>query len=105
MKYSQVVLSPASSPYHSDMDGLEIRGDRLRFAQDLVERLKDYFSDVEFLNVMNEGFAPPTGMDKTQLIIYLSGSAEHRLTQLYEEQIAMSKSYVVRANLPVEFVN
>lgn len=89
----------------SDVDTLEIRGDKIRLAQDLVERLRDYFSDIEYLNVMKEGFAPPTGFDKTNLIIYLSGSVEHRLTQLYEEQITMSKSYVLRANLPVEFVN
>lgn len=89
---------------YSDVDGLEIRGDRLRLAQDLVERLRDYFSDIEYLNVMKEGFAPPTGLDKTNLIIYLSGSVEHRLTQLYEEQITRSKSFVIRANLPVEFV-
>ena len=90
---------------YSDIDGLEIRGDRLRLAHDLVERLRDYFSDIEYLNVMKEGFAPPTGLDKTNLIIYLSGSVEHRLTQLYEEQITMSKSFVMRANLPAEFVS
>lgn len=90
---------------YSDVDGLEIRGDRLRLAQDLVERLRDYFSDIEYLNVMKEGFAPPTGLDKSNLIVFLSGSVEHRLTQLYEEQITMSKSFVLRANLPVEFVN
>lgn len=90
---------------YSDLDGLEIRGDKLGFAHDLVERLRDYFSDIEYLNIMKEGFAPPTGLDKTNLIIYLSGSAEHRLTQLYEEQITMSRSFVMRANLPAEFVN
>jgi hypothetical protein len=90
---------------YSDADTLEIRGDKIRLAQSLVERLRDYFSDIEYLNVMKEGFAPPTGLDKTNLIIYLSGSAELRLTELYAEQITMSKSHVMRANLPVEFVS
>lgn len=89
---------------YSDTDSLEMRGDKLRLAQSLVERLRDYFSDIEYLNVMKEGFVPPTGLEKTNLIIYLSGSAELRLTQLFEEQITMARSHIMRANLPVEFV-
>ncbi len=88
----------------SDTDILEMRGDKLRLAGDLVERLRDYFSDIDYLNIMKEGFAPPTGPDKTNLMIFLSGSAEMRLNQLFEEQITMAKSHMIRANLPVEFV-
>ncbi|MGA2876445.1 MAG: hypothetical protein ABSE82_13015 [Nitrososphaerales archaeon] len=88
----------------TDTDTLEMRGDKLNLALDLVERLRDYFSDIEYLNIMKEGFAPPTGPDKTNLLIFLSGSAEMRLNQLYEEQITMAKSHMMRANLPVEFV-
>lgn len=88
----------------TDTDILEMRGDKLNLALELVERLRDYFSDIEYLNVMKEGFAPPTGPDKTNLMIFLSGSAELRLNQLYEEQITMAKSHMIRANLPVDFV-
>ncbi len=90
---------------YSDADLLEMRGDRLRLAQNLVERLHDYFSDIDYLNIMKPNFSPPTGLDKTNLIIYLSGSAELKVSQLYEEQITMAKSHVMRANLPVEFVS
>lgn len=89
----------------TDADSLAIRGDKLSFASDLIERLRDYFSDIEYLNVMKEGFTPPIGLDKTHLIVFLSGSAELKLMQLYEEQISMSKSHVMRANLPVEFIS
>jgi hypothetical protein len=90
---------------YSDADLLEMRGDRLRLAQNLVERLHDYFSDIDYLNIMKPNFSPPMGLDKTNLIIYLSGSAELKVSQLYEEQITMAKSHVMRANLPVEFVS
>jgi hypothetical protein len=53
---------------------------------------------------MKEGFSFPMGMEKTNLMVFLSGSAEQRLTQLYEDQISMTKSQIIRANLPVEFV-
>jgi hypothetical protein len=53
---------------------------------------------------MKEGFAPPTGPEKVNLMIFLSGSAEMRLYQLYEEQITMAKSHMIRANLPIDFV-
>jgi len=88
----------------SDADILEMRGDRLRLANDLVERLRDYFSDIDNLNIMKEGFSFPMGLDKTNLLIFLSGSAELKLMQLYEEQIEMTRSHMIRANLPVEFV-
>ncbi len=88
----------------TDADALEMRGDRLRQASDLVERLRDYFSDIDNLNIMKENFTPPMGLDKTNLLIFLSGSTELKLMQLYEEQIQMTKSYMIRANLPVEFV-
>ncbi|HVB12233.1 MAG TPA: hypothetical protein VNE86_03805 [Nitrososphaerales archaeon] len=90
---------------YTDTDTLEIRGGKLSLALDLVERLRDYFSDIEYLNIMKEGFSPPMGLDKTNLMIFLSGSAELKLNQLYEEQITMAKSHVMRANLPVEFVS
>jgi len=89
----------------SDTDILEMRGDKLNLASDLVERLRDYFSDIEYLNIMKEGFTSPMGLDKTNLMIFLSGSAELKLLQLYEEQIQMTKSHMIRANLPVEFVS
>lgn len=89
----------------TDTDVLEMRGDKLNFAAELVDRLKDYFSDIEYLNMMREGFTPPMGLDKTNLMIFLSGSAELGLIQLYEEQISMAKSHILRANLPVEFVS
>jgi hypothetical protein len=88
----------------SDTDILEMRGDRLRLALDLVERLRDYFSDIDSLNVMKQGFSFPMGLDKTNLLVFLSGSAELKLIQLYEEQIEMTKSQMIRANLPVEFI-
>jgi hypothetical protein len=88
----------------SDSDILEMRGERLKLATDLVERLRDYFSDIESLNVMKENFSLPTGLDKTNLLIFLSGGAELKLIQLYEEQIAMTRSHMIRANLSVEFV-
>ncbi len=88
----------------SDSDNLEMRGDKLTLASDLVDRLRDYFSDIEYLNIMKEGFGMPVGLDKVILMIFLSGSAELGLTQLYDEQITMAKSHMVRANLPVEFV-
>jgi hypothetical protein len=89
----------------TDTDILEMRGDKLNLASSLVERLRDYFSDIEYLNVMKEGFTSPMGLDKTNLMVFLSGSAELRLIQLYEEQIEMTKSHMMRANLPVEFVS
>lgn len=89
----------------SDTDILEMRGDRIRLAADLVERLRDYFSDIESLNVMKEGFSFPTLLDKTNLLVFLSGSAELKLIQLYEEQIEMTRSHMIRANLPVEFIS
>ena len=89
----------------TDTDTLEMRGDKLNLAADLVERLRDYFSDIEYLNIMKEGFSPPLSLDKTNLMVFLSGSAEHKMVQLYEEQIAMAKSHMLRANLPVEFVS
>jgi len=88
----------------TDTDILEMRGDKLNIAHDLVERLRDYFSDIDYLNIMKEGFAPPTGPEKTNLMIFLSGSAEMRLYQLYEEQITMAKSHMIRANLPIDFI-
>ena len=89
----------------TDTDSLAMRGDKLSFATELVERLRDYFSDIEYLNIMKEGFTPPIGLDKTHLLIFLSGGAELKLMQLYEEQISMSRSHMIRANLPVEFVS
>jgi hypothetical protein len=89
----------------SDTDILEMRGDRLRLALDLVERLRDYFSDIDNLNVMKQDFSFPTGLDKTNLLVFLSGSVELRLMQLYEEQIEMTRSHMIRANLPVEFLS
>jgi hypothetical protein len=89
----------------SDTDILEMRGDRLSLAADLLERLRDYFSDIDYMNVMKEGFNFPMGLDKTNLMVFLSGSAELKLMQLYEEQIEMTKSHSIRANLPVEFVS
>ncbi|MDG6905799.1 MAG: hypothetical protein JRN20_08450 [Nitrososphaerota archaeon] len=88
----------------TDADILEMRGDKINLAYDLVERLRDYFSDIDYMNVMKEGFAPPTGPEKVNLMIFLSGSAEMRLYQLYEEQITMAKSHMIRANLPIDFV-
>jgi hypothetical protein len=89
----------------SDSDSLEMRGDRQRLATDLVERLRDYFSDIDSLNVMKENFSLPTGLDKTNLLVFLSGGSELKLIQLYEEQIEMTRSHMIRANLPVEFVS
>ena len=89
----------------SDTDILEMRGDRMRLATDLVERLRDYFSDIENLNIMKEGFNFPTGLDRTNLLVFLSGSAELKLIQLYEDQIEMTRSHMIRANLPVEFIS
>ncbi|MGI0091469.1 MAG: hypothetical protein ACREBS_07155 [Nitrososphaerales archaeon] len=89
----------------TDADTLEMRGDKLNLSADLVERLRDYFSDIENLNIMKDGFTFPTGVEKTNLMIFLSGSAELKLTQLYEEQINMGRSHMMRANLPVEFVS
>ena len=89
----------------SDTDILEMRGDKLRLATDLVERLRDYFSDIDSMNIMKEGFSFPMGLDKSNLLIFLSGSAELKLIQLYEEQIEMTRSHMIRANLPVEFVS
>lgn len=88
----------------TDTDRLEIRGDRLNLANSISEKLKDFFSDIEYLNMMKEGFTPPMGIDKTNLLIFLSGSSEQKLLQLYEEQISMTNSHMIRANLPVEFV-
>lgn len=89
----------------TDTDTMEMRGERLNIAGDFVERLRDYFSDIEYLNIMKEGFTPPMSLDKTNLMVFLSGSAELRIVQLYEEQIAMAKSHMLRANLPVEFLS
>jgi len=89
----------------SDTDILEMRGDRMRLATDLVERLRDYFSDIENMNIMKEGFNFPTGLDRSNLLVFLSGSAELKLIQLYEEQIEMTRSHMIRANLPVEFIS
>jgi len=89
----------------SDTDPLEIRGDKLQMANSVLERLRDFFSDIEYLNIMKEGFTPPMGIDKTNLLVFLSGSSEQRVIQLYEEQIAMTKSHLIRANLPVEFID
>ena len=89
----------------TDTDYFEIRGDKLNMATDLVNRLKDFFSDIEYLNVMNEGFTLPTSVDRNNLFVFLSGSAEQKITQVYEDQLSMTKPFMIRANLPVEFVN
>lgn len=89
----------------TDSDILEMRGDKMSLANAVQERLQDFFSDIEYLNIMKEGFAFPTGVEKTNLMVFLSGSSEQRLIQLYEEQIAMTRSHMVRANLPVEFIS
>ncbi|MGI0079203.1 MAG: hypothetical protein ACRECH_06230 [Nitrososphaerales archaeon] len=88
----------------TDTDRLEIRGDRLNLANSMSEKLKDFFSDIEYLNIVKEGFTPPMGMEKTNLLIFLSGGSEQKILQLYEEQISMTNSRMIRANLPVEFV-
>ena len=89
----------------TDTDTSEIRGDRLSMAGILLDKLHDFYSDIEYLNVMKEGFTPPMSPDKTNLMIFLSGSAELKLTQLYEDQISVTKPHMLRANLPVEFVS
>jgi hypothetical protein len=89
----------------TDSDNLEMRGDKMNLANAVRERLQDFFSDIEYLNIMKDGFSFPTGVEKTNLMVFLSGSAEQRLAQLYEEQISMTKSQIIRANLPVEFVS
>jgi hypothetical protein len=88
----------------TDADSLEMRGERLTLARAISEKLRDFFSDIDYLNMMKEGFTPPIGLEKTNLLIFLSGSGEQKLTQLYDEQITMTKSHIIRANLPVEFV-
>jgi hypothetical protein len=88
----------------TDTDASEIRGDRLSMAAVLLEKLRDFYSDIEYLNVMKEGFTPPMSPDKTNLMIFLSGGAEHKLIELYEDQISVTKPHMMRANLPVEFV-
>jgi hypothetical protein len=89
----------------TDSDILEMRGDKINLANSVQERLQDFFSDIEYLNIMKEGFSFPTGVEKTNLMVFLSGSSEQSLIQLYEDQISMTKSHMVRANLPVEFVS
>jgi hypothetical protein len=89
----------------TDADPYEMRGDKIKMAEDLANRLRDFFSDIEYMNIMREGFTFPMNIDRTNLLVFLSGSCEQKLTQLYEEQIAMTKSHMIRANLPVEFVN
>ncbi len=88
----------------TDTDPLEMRGDKIIMARSVSERLRDFFSDIDYLNIMKEGFTFPMGIEKTNLMVFLSGSAEQKLTELYEDQINMTKSQVIRANLPVEFV-
>ncbi len=88
----------------TDNDLLEMRGNRIIMARAVQERLRDFFSDIEYLNIEKEGFSFPTGIEKTNLLVFLSGSAEQKLLQLYEEQISMSKAHIIRANLPVEFL-
>jgi hypothetical protein len=88
----------------TDTDALEMRGDKITMARGVQERLRDFFSDIEYLNIMKEGFSFPMGIDKINLMVFLSGSAEQKLTQLYEDQISMTKPQIIRANLPVEFV-
>jgi hypothetical protein len=88
----------------TDTDALEMRGDKISMARGVQDRLRDFFSDIEYLNIMKEGFSFPMGIEKINLMVFLSGSAEQRVTQLYEDQIKMAKSHVIRANLPVEFV-
>ena len=89
----------------SDNDQMEMRGDRINLANAVVERLKDFYSDISFMNIMKQGFTLPLEMEKTNLLVFLSGSSEQKLLQLYEDQIAMTKTHVIRANLPVEFVS
>ena len=89
----------------TDNDANEIRGDRQNLARTIQEKLRDFFSDIEYLNIMKDGFTPPMGLERTNLMIFLSGSCEQKLLQLYEEQISMTKSFMIRANLPVEFVD
>lgn len=89
----------------TDTDRLEIRGDRLNLAETISDKLRDFFSDIIYLNIMKEGFTLPMGIEKTNLLIFLSGSSEQKIISLYEEQISMTKSYMIRANLPVEFVD
>lgn len=88
----------------TDTDTLEMRGDKLSFVNALQERLRDFFSDIEYLNIMKPGFSLPVGIEKTNVMVFLSGGAELKLMQLYEDQIKMNKSYTIRANLPVEFI-
>jgi hypothetical protein len=88
----------------TDTDALEMRGDKINMARGVQERLRDFFSDIEYLNVMKEDFSFPVSIEKINLLVFLSGSAEQKLTRLYEDQINMSKTQIIRANLPVEFV-
>ena len=88
----------------TDTDRLEIRGDRLSMANLIQEKLRDFYTDIEYLNMMKEGFTPTMGMEKINLLVFLSGSSEQKLLELYEDQISMTRSYMIRANLPVEFV-
>ena len=89
----------------SDNDQMEMRGDRISLANAVVERLRDFYSDIAFMNIMKQGFTLPLEMEKTNLMVFLSGSAEQKLVQLYEDQMAMTKTHIIRANLPVEFVS
>jgi hypothetical protein len=88
----------------TDTDALEMRGDKISMARGVQERLRDFFSDIEYLNTMKEGFSFPMGIEKINLMVFMSGSAEQKLMQLYEDQINMGKPQIIRANLPVEFV-
>ena len=70
-----------------------------------MERLRDFYSDIAYMNIMKEGFTLPLEMEKTNLMVFLSGSSEQRLLQPFEDQMAMTKTHIIRANLPVEFVS
>ncbi|MHB8566655.1 MAG: hypothetical protein ACYC7D_08435 [Nitrososphaerales archaeon] len=89
----------------TDSDQLEMRGDRISLGSSLQDKLRDFYSDIELLNIMKEGFTLPMGMEKINLMIFLSGSSEQRIMQLYEDQISMTKAHIIRANLPVEYVS
>ncbi len=89
----------------SDNDQMEMRGDKINLAKAVVERLRDFYSDIDYMNIMKQGFTLPLEMEKTNLMVFLSGSSEQRLLQLYEDQMAMTKTHIIRANLPVEFVS
>ncbi|MFN3622285.1 MAG: hypothetical protein ACK4TI_05275, partial [Nitrososphaerales archaeon] len=109
MKSLELKASKTKIILNWSVDKYEMRGDRLRIRQNMLERLRDYVGDVSFSsaapwdeNNLNYKIKEILGDPKTKLII--SGS-QADYTALYEKiasERPVGEYIFIKANLPCE---